>query len=127
MASRAIPRSFDLLDDLLESQCYRLAYWRVGSDEINYRRFFDVNDLAALAMERHEVFEAAHALVARAGWPRERSTACASTTPTDFTTRRQYLRRLQEHYRLWPAPACVFDASRHGPGWPRLAATSSRS
>ena len=46
------PRSFDLLDDLLEQQCYRLAYWRVAPDEINYRRFFDVNDLAALSMER---------------------------------------------------------------------------
>src|SRR5262249_13905514 len=57
------PRSFDLLDDLLEHQCYRLAYWRVAPDEINYRRFFDINDLAALNMEREEVFEAAHRLV----------------------------------------------------------------
>ena len=46
------PRSFDLLDGLMERQCYRLAYWRVAPDEINYRRFFDVNDLAALSMER---------------------------------------------------------------------------
>ena len=52
------PASFELMDELLEHQCYRLSYWRVGSDEINYRRFFDVNDLAALAMEREEVFEA---------------------------------------------------------------------
>jgi (1->4)-alpha-D-glucan 1-alpha-D-glucosylmutase len=59
------PGSFELMDDLLENQCYRLSYWRVGSDEINYRRFFDVNDLAALAMEREDVFEAAHALVFR--------------------------------------------------------------
>ena len=59
------PRSFDLLDDLLEHQCYRLAYWRVAPDEINYRRFFDVNDLAALSMEREDVFEAAHGLVLR--------------------------------------------------------------
>ena len=59
------PASFELMDDLLEHQCYRLSYWRVGSDEINYRRFFDVNDLAALAIEREEVFEAAHALIFR--------------------------------------------------------------
>ncbi len=52
-------RSFDLLEELLEHQCYRLAYWRVAPDEINYRRFFDVNELAALNMEREEVFEAA--------------------------------------------------------------------
>src|ERR1051326_320228 len=49
------PRSFDLLDSLLNEQAYRLAYWRVESDEINYRRFFDVNDLAALCVEKIEV------------------------------------------------------------------------
>src|SRR3954470_19983114 len=42
---RGDPRSFDLLDELLNQQSYRLAYWRVASDEINYRRFFDINDL----------------------------------------------------------------------------------
>lgn len=59
------PESFDLLDDLLSHQCYRLGYWKVAPDEINYRRFFDVNDLAALSMERPEVFEATHRLVLR--------------------------------------------------------------
>jgi (1->4)-alpha-D-glucan 1-alpha-D-glucosylmutase len=53
----------DALDALLNAQAYRLAYWRVASDEINYRRFFDINDLAALAMERREVFEATHRLL----------------------------------------------------------------
>ena len=57
------PTSFDLLDDLLSNQCYRLSDWRVASDEINYRRFFDINDLAALNIEREEVFEATHRLV----------------------------------------------------------------
>lgn len=54
------PASFDALHGLLSEQAWRLAYWRVASDEINYRRFFDINDLAALRMEREEVFEAAH-------------------------------------------------------------------
>lgn len=57
------PGSFDALDALLEAQAYRLAYWRVAADEINYRRFFDVNDLAALRMDKVEVFEATHALI----------------------------------------------------------------
>ena len=57
------PGSFDLLHGLLEVQFFRLAYWRVASDEINYRRFFDVNDLACLRMEDPEVFDAAHRLV----------------------------------------------------------------
>lgn len=54
---------FDLLHDLLQAQAYRLAYWRVAADEINYRRFFDINDLAALRMGNPEVFEATHRLV----------------------------------------------------------------
>jgi len=57
------PRSFDRLDELLNAQSYRLAFWRVAAEEINYRRFFDVNDLAAIRMELPEVFEAAHQLV----------------------------------------------------------------
>jgi (1->4)-alpha-D-glucan 1-alpha-D-glucosylmutase len=60
---RGDPQSFDLLDTLLLSQVYRLSYWRVAADEINYRRFFDVNELAAVCMERSEVFDRAHSLV----------------------------------------------------------------
>jgi (1->4)-alpha-D-glucan 1-alpha-D-glucosylmutase len=59
------PRSFDALHRLLERQWYRLAYWRVAAHEINYRRFFDVNDLAGLNMEQPELFAASHTLVAR--------------------------------------------------------------
>ncbi len=51
------------LHALLEAQAYRLAFWRVASDEINYRRFFDINDLAALRMEDEEVFDATHGFV----------------------------------------------------------------
>jgi (1->4)-alpha-D-glucan 1-alpha-D-glucosylmutase len=59
------PRSFDQLDRLLDEQAYRLAHWRVAADEINYRRFFDVNELAAIRMEHPAVFRATHALVLR--------------------------------------------------------------
>ncbi|MBP3953974.1 malto-oligosyltrehalose synthase [Gemmata sp. G18] len=55
------PASFAALDELLEAQAYRPCFWRVASDEINYRRFFDVNDLAALSTEHAEVFDAVHA------------------------------------------------------------------
>jgi (1->4)-alpha-D-glucan 1-alpha-D-glucosylmutase len=57
------PRSFDALDALLNDQAYRLAFWRVAAEEINYRRFFDINNLAAIRMELPEVFEEAHRLV----------------------------------------------------------------
>ncbi len=55
--------AYDALDALLNVQNYRLSYWRVAGEEINYRRFFDINSLAALRMELLEVFEAAHRLV----------------------------------------------------------------
>jgi (1->4)-alpha-D-glucan 1-alpha-D-glucosylmutase len=55
--------SFDALDALIDAQPYRLTQWRAAADEINYRRFFDINELAALRMERAEVFEATHRLV----------------------------------------------------------------
>jgi len=54
------PASFDRLHALIERQFYRLAYWRVAADDINYRRFFDINELAALRAERPDVFEATH-------------------------------------------------------------------
>jgi (1->4)-alpha-D-glucan 1-alpha-D-glucosylmutase len=59
------PASFDALDDLLLQQAYRLAYWRVATEEINYRRFFDINDLAAVRMEESAVFDDTHALLLR--------------------------------------------------------------
>lgn len=57
------PGSFDLLDELLTAQAYRPAFWRVATEEINYRRFFDINDLAAIRVEKPEVFNATHQLI----------------------------------------------------------------
>jgi (1->4)-alpha-D-glucan 1-alpha-D-glucosylmutase len=56
------PRSADALDALLQDQHYRLAYWRVAVDEVNYRRFFDNNDLAGLRVEDAEVLGQTHRL-----------------------------------------------------------------
>ena len=53
----------DALDDLLLRQNYRLAFWRVASQELDYRRFFDITDLVALRVEREHVFRDTHALV----------------------------------------------------------------
>jgi (1->4)-alpha-D-glucan 1-alpha-D-glucosylmutase len=60
---RGDARSFDVLDALLNAQSYRLAFWRVAAEEINYRRFFDVNDLAAIRVELPKVFDAVHRLL----------------------------------------------------------------
>jgi len=62
---RGDPRSFARLESLLAEQGYRLSHWRVAADEINYRRFFDINELAAMRVEDPEVFEALHALPLR--------------------------------------------------------------
>jgi (1->4)-alpha-D-glucan 1-alpha-D-glucosylmutase len=106
-------RSFEPMDDLLENQCYRLSYWRVGSDEINYRRFFDVNDLAALAMERIDVFEAAHALVLRLV-AEGKVDGLRIDHPDGLYDPPTYFHRLQDYYFL----ACArraFEAAEESP------------
>src|SRR5467141_2558938 len=59
------PESFLGLHRLLEAQAYRIADWRVAAEEINYRRFFNINELAGLRMELPEVFERTHRLVGK--------------------------------------------------------------
>jgi (1->4)-alpha-D-glucan 1-alpha-D-glucosylmutase len=55
----------EALHSLLEAQAYRLARWRVAGDEINYRRFFAVNDLAGVRVEDESVFAATHGFILR--------------------------------------------------------------
>lgn len=57
------PRSFDRLNVLLEGQSWRLAFWRVAGEEINYRRFFAINTLAAIRQEEPMVFRDSHRLL----------------------------------------------------------------
>ena len=61
--TRDDPRSFDLLDTLLRGQVYRISHWRVATEEINYRRFFDINSLGAIRVEDPLVFEETHRLI----------------------------------------------------------------
>ncbi|MBW4644251.1 MAG: malto-oligosyltrehalose synthase [Goleter apudmare HA4340-LM2] len=55
--------SFNLLDDLLKDQFYRLAFWKVGAEEMNYRRFFTVNELISVKVEELRVFHNTHSLI----------------------------------------------------------------
>ncbi|MDG4560173.1 MAG: malto-oligosyltrehalose synthase [Candidatus Competibacter sp.] len=57
------PESFDLLDDLLGEQFFRLSYWKVGNEELNYRRFFTINSLISLRVEDPRVFDFTHELI----------------------------------------------------------------
>jgi len=59
------PETFVRLHNLIERQHYRIAYWRTAADEINYRRFFEINDLAGIRPENPKVFTAIHQLLKR--------------------------------------------------------------
>jgi (1->4)-alpha-D-glucan 1-alpha-D-glucosylmutase len=86
--------SFDDLHELIKAQAFRLAYWRVAADDINYRRFFDVNDLAALRQENEEVFKQTHEFVLellRDG----KIDGLRSDHPDGLYDPRQYFQRLQ--------------------------------
>ena len=97
-------RSFDALDALLQGCSYRLAHWRVAGEEINYRRFFDINGLAALRVEDPEVFEEAHALVFR--WLCEgKVTGLRIDHPDGLFDPTAYFLDLQERYFLEHARA----------------------
>lgn len=89
--------SFDRMHDLLEAQNYRLAYWRVAAEEINYRRFFDINTLAAIRVEIPEVFEAAHSLVFEL-LSRGDVTGLRIDHIDGLWNPREYLQRLQDRY-----------------------------
>ena len=89
------PSSFDELHGLLEAQPYRLASWRTAVDEINYRRFFDVNELAGVRVEHEVVFEATHKLIGR--WLREGQVhALRLDHPDGLFDPEAYFRRLQQ-------------------------------
>ena len=110
------PRSFDLLDRLLDSQAYRLAHWRVSSEEINYRRFFDINSLAAIRMEDPEVFEHAHRLPLRL-LAEGKVTGLRIDHPDGLAYPKRYFRLLQEAHILQRARS---RAEARGLPWNQL-------
>ncbi len=110
------PSSFDLLDQLLDAQAYRLSFWRVASDEINYRRFFDINELAALSMERPEVFDATHEFVfqlLREG----KIDGLRIDHPDGLFDPKQYLERLQRRFVLELAKSAWDARPESGTTW----------
>ena len=96
-------RSFDPLHRLLEAQPYRLAHWRVSAEEINYRRFFDINDLVGLRMENPVVFAETHKLVRRL-LAEGSVSGLRIDHPDGLLNPRQYFTRVQ---MLYAAAHCV--------------------
>ncbi len=85
----------DALDELLSQQSYRLSYWKAADQQLGYRRFFDVNTLIGVRMEREYVFEETHALILR--WLREGVLdGVRIDHPDGLRDPLQYLQRLRE-------------------------------
>lgn len=112
---RGDPRSFDRLEQLLANEAYRLSFWRVAMDEINYRRFFDVNDLAAIRPEVPEVFSAVHTLIfdqVKKG----RITGLRVDHPDGLFEPEKYFRYLQDACKAQTAPKANGNGQRAGAG-----------
>ncbi|WP_199729022.1 malto-oligosyltrehalose synthase [Corallococcus sp. CA053C] len=116
-------RSFDMLDALLQECSYRLAHWRVAGEEINYRRFFDINGLAAIRVEDPDVFLEAHQLIFQ--WLREGCvTGLRIDHPDGLFDPTAYFLDLQERFFVERARA-RFDADpKEGQAarWPQVEA-----
>ena len=84
----------DALDALLERQNYRLAYWRTAGQELDYRRFFDINTLVGLRVEDAEVFADTHELVLRLGAPTGVVDGLRVDHPDGLRDPEQYVERL---------------------------------
>src|ERR1700733_961994 len=86
----------DALDDFLNQQNYRLAYWKTADQQLSYRRFFDVNSLIGLRVEREYVFEETHALVL--DWlKRGVLDGVRVDHPDGLRDPLEYMRRLRQH------------------------------
>ena len=103
------PDSFDELHTLLEAQAYRLAFWRIAAEEINYRRFFDINNLAAIRVELPEVFAATHALVFEL-LAEGKITGLRVDHPDGLWSPGGYFRQLQVNYLVRQLQPCLETA-----------------
>ncbi|HEX4592418.1 MAG TPA: malto-oligosyltrehalose synthase, partial [Gemmataceae bacterium] len=85
------------IDQLIDAQAYRPAYWRVAGEEINYRRFFDINDLAAIRVELGDVFQAAHEIAFRL-LAEGKATGLRIDHPDGLRDPVRYFHQLQEEF-----------------------------
>jgi (1->4)-alpha-D-glucan 1-alpha-D-glucosylmutase len=109
----------DRLHVVLERQNYRLAYWKLANQELDYRRFFDINTLLALRVEDDEVFEATHALPLQ--WLADGSVQGLRIDHIDgLYDPEAYLRRLRQAApRAWILAEKILEhGERIPPGWP---------
>jgi len=103
-----IPESFDRLDAILQHQHYRLSWWRIGPEQIDYRRFFDITELVCINSQRQDVFAASHRLLYSL-IEGKLVHGVRVDHPDGLWDPKHYLERLNE---LWPNQA---DASPYAP------------
>jgi (1->4)-alpha-D-glucan 1-alpha-D-glucosylmutase len=105
--------------ELVSEQWYRLAHWRVADEELNYRRFFDVDTLAAVRVENQEVFEATHELLLDL-LHQGQLTGFRIDHPDGLADPRGYLRRLAERTGgAWVVVEKILEGDEELPGdWP---------
>lgn len=108
----------DALHEVLERQTYRLAYWRIGNQELDYRRFFDIDSLVGLRVEDPEVFEATHALVVQ--WLADGSVDGLRMDHVDgLYDPKQYLGRLRSYApEAWLLVEKILEEGEALPDWP---------
>ncbi|GGP84584.1 malto-oligosyltrehalose synthase [Saccharothrix coeruleofusca] len=101
-----------------EHEHYRLAFWRRGNQELNYRRFFDITTLAAVRVEDPEVFEATHGEVLR--WVAAGEvTGLRVDHPDGLADPGGYVRRLKERSGVWVVVEKILGADESLPvSWP---------
>jgi (1->4)-alpha-D-glucan 1-alpha-D-glucosylmutase len=116
-AVRRLNADHEALHALLEAQHYRLAWWRLARDESPYRRFFDVNALVAMRVERDEVFEAVHRLPL--AWLRDGVVDGLRVDHVDgLADPTAYLRRLRaEAPHAWIGVEKILAPDEPWPGW----------
>jgi (1->4)-alpha-D-glucan 1-alpha-D-glucosylmutase len=108
-------KQLSTLTQLVEAQAYRLSYWKLASDELNYRRFFDINELLAIKSERREVFEESLQLVAQ--WIKAGHVdALRLDHPDGLYDPAKFFTQLQEHMKhFFPANFKSIDFNPNRP------------
>lgn len=109
----------DRLDELLEKQNYRLAYWRIARSDLGYRRFFDINDLIAIRVEDEDVFTDTHDLVL--SWVREgKVDGIRVDHPDGLRDPEEYFQRLRHRAgEAWIVGEKILAPDEHMPdSWP---------
>jgi (1->4)-alpha-D-glucan 1-alpha-D-glucosylmutase len=119
--------SYDQLHELIKAQSYRLAFWRVAADDINYRRFFDINDLAALRQEDETVFNRTHEFILQL-FCEGKIDGLRVDHPDGLYNPRQYFERLQSSRNSSPGEEAggpyivaekILSGQEHlAPDWP---------